>query len=117
FERFAKWTRRHPTLATAIVAALLLSALLVSGGVWLALQRAELAHAVEADLKDVTTLQQQARWPEARAALERAEARLGGRGPGKLRQRFDQATGDLDLVIKLDNIRLSRVTSGELIVY
>src|SRR5262249_7195880 len=59
--------------------------------------------------------QQQARWADARTALQRAEARLDGGGPRDLCQRFDQARRDLDLVIELDRIRLSRVTSGNVV--
>src|SRR5207248_10752079 len=44
-----------------------------------------------------------------------AEARLNGGGSGDLRQRIDQARHDLDLVMELDRIRLSRVTSGNVV--
>ena len=62
-------------------------------------------------------LQESARWAEARAALERAEARLDGAGRHDLRRRLGQARRDLDLVIQLDAIRLNRVTRGELAFY
>jgi serine/threonine-protein kinase len=50
-------------------------------------------------------------------ALQRADARLNGGGDRDLRQRFDQARRDLDLVIELARICLSRVTSGNLALY
>jgi tetratricopeptide (TPR) repeat protein/tRNA A-37 threonylcarbamoyl transferase component Bud32 len=116
-ERTAKWIWRHPAITASAVGFLLLAAVLTSGGVGLTLQRARLAHAVEADLTEVASLQRQSRWAEARAALDRAEARLGSGGSSDLRQQLAHATSDLDLVMKLDRIRLSRVTSGQLVVY
>ena len=91
--------------------------MLVGGSLWLVVQQAHRRDAVEADLKELAGLQESARWAEARAALERAEARLGGGGPDDLRRRLGQARRDLDLVIQLDTIRLKRVTRGELAFY
>jgi serine/threonine-protein kinase len=116
-ERAGKWVRRHPSLSGMLAASLTLVAALVGGGLWLVAQQAHRREAVEADLRELAGLQANARWAEARAVLERAEARLNGGGPGDLRRRLDQARRDLDLVIRLDRIRLSRATSGELIFY
>jgi serine/threonine-protein kinase len=116
-ERSGKWVRRRPAWTTAIAGGLLLSLLLVSGGVWFALERRDLRHAIEVDLKDVAALQQQARWPEARNALERAEARMGPGVGNELRRRVHQATTDLDLATTLDKVRLTRATSGGLVYY
>jgi serine/threonine-protein kinase len=68
-------------------------------------------------MREVAVLQRQARWADARETLRRAEARFDGGGAGDLRQRFNQARRDLDLVIELDRIRLSRLTSGNLALY
>src|SRR5262249_13264186 len=73
--------------------------------------------AVGADLRELAALQEQARWPEAQAVLQRAEARLDWGGPDDLRKQLGRARQDLDLVIKLDRIRLRRVTSGNLPLY
>jgi serine/threonine-protein kinase len=108
-----RWCRRNPTMAGLLAGSLLLTTALVFGGVWLALQQAQRRHAVDADLTAVAGLQERARWPEARAALERAEARLGGGGPGDLRVRLGQARHDLDLAAQLDDIRVKRVSSVE----
>ncbi len=115
--RLGKWARRRPTHAAMIAGSLLLVVALVVGGMWLALHQAERRRLVEADLKDVAALQEQARWWEARAALDRAEARLDAGVPDDLRRRIGQSRRDLDLVIQLDAIRLRRVTRGELIFY
>ena len=42
---------------------------------------------------------------------------MSGVWSDNLRSRLGQARRDLDLVIQLDNIRLSRVTRGELVFY
>ncbi len=91
--------------------------MLVGGSLWLAVQQAHRRDAVEAELKELAGLQESARWTDARAALERAEAWLEGGGPADLRRRLGQARRDLDLVIQLDAIRLKRVTRGELAFY
>jgi serine/threonine-protein kinase len=116
-ERLVKWVRRRPTAAALLVVTLLFTMALIGGGLWFAVQEAQRRQAVEGDLREVAILQQQARWIEAREALRRVEARLDGGGAGDLRRRVDQARRDLDLVIELDRIRLSRLTSGILLVY
>ena len=117
FERSAKWVRRRPSLATMFAGSGLLAMALVGGAVWLALQQADRRRAVEADLSEVSALQEHARWVEARAAIDWAATRLGGVWSDALRRRLGQARRDLDLVIQLDDIRLKRVTRGELVFY
>ena len=51
--------------------------MLVGVSLWLVVQQAHQRDAMEADLKELAGLQESARWAEARAALERAEAQLG----------------------------------------
>jgi serine/threonine-protein kinase len=117
-ERAGKWVRRRPTVAALLGAIVLFSIALISGALWLTVTQAQRRHAVEGDLREVTDLQKQARWTEARSVLQRAEARLNGGGADDLRQRLSQARSDLDLVIELDRIHLKRVTSsGDLAYY
>src|SRR5262249_41014354 len=73
--------------------------------------------AVYSDLKEMSALQDSARWQEAQAALERAEVRLEGGGAVDLRRRLVHARTDLNLVVQLNEIRLNRVTRGELAFY
>jgi serine/threonine-protein kinase len=116
-ERFRKWVWRRPAVAALLVTTVLFAIALIGGAFWLAVQQAQRRQAVEGDLREVAALQQQARWTDARVALQRADARLNGFWARDLRQRLDQARQDLDLVIELDRIRLSRVTSGNLALY
>jgi serine/threonine-protein kinase len=116
-ERAGKWAVRHRALSAMLAASLLLAMMLVGASLWLAVQHAHRRDAVQADLRDVARLQESARWGEASAALERAEARLEGGGPADLRRRLAQARRDLELLIRLDTIRLKRVTRGELAFY
>jgi serine/threonine-protein kinase len=114
-ERFGKWVRRHPAVAALLAAIVLFTTAFIGGALWLAVQQAQRREAVEGDLREVAELQRQARWTDARAALQRAEARLNGGGGRELRQKFDQARHDLGLVMELDRIRLSRVTSANMV--
>jgi serine/threonine-protein kinase len=112
-ERFWRWGRHKPAAAALVAGSVLVALALIGGGVGLVLKHAEHRQAVEADLKDVAGFQERASWAKARAALERAEVRLGGGGPGDLRLRLGQAQRDLNLVVHLDNIHLKRVSSFE----
>jgi serine/threonine-protein kinase len=116
-ERTGKWVRRNPTMSGGLAAGLGLAVLFVSWGLSFATQRARQRDAVAMDLGVLTALQANARWTEARAVLDRAEARLEGRGPDDLRQRLDRARHDLDLATHLDGIRLQRANRGELDYY
>jgi serine/threonine-protein kinase len=116
-ERCVKWTRRHPAKTVAVIAAFVLLVVSIGVGVWSGLERANLANAVNGDLNAVAALQQSERWAEARAALKRAQSIVSTGGNSELRQRCAQAAKNLDLAIALDHIRLTRATSGLLVVY
>jgi serine/threonine-protein kinase len=111
-ERVGKWVRRHPTAAALIGSTVLFTSVLIGGGLWLAVQQAHRREAIEGDLREIGRLEKDGEWIDARAALQRAEARLDGSGPGDLRRRLSQARRDLDLVMELERIRLNRETSG-----
>jgi serine/threonine-protein kinase len=116
-ERAGKWVRRRPSLAALIGSSVLFTTVLIGVMMWLAVQQAQRRNAIETDLREVNHLQQKARWSDAGVALQRAEARLNGGGPGDLVQRLSRARSDLDLVIELDCIHLNRATSGDLAYY
>jgi tetratricopeptide (TPR) repeat protein/tRNA A-37 threonylcarbamoyl transferase component Bud32 len=120
--RLGRWARRHkPLVAALAVTALLTAAVAFAGWRWRESERAarqaeqvrqefETRSAVEAILEEVAGRQRRAEWPQARAALERAEGRLGEGGPGDLRRRLAEVLADLELVARLDEIRQRRAT-------
>jgi tetratricopeptide (TPR) repeat protein len=57
-------------------------------------------------------LRQQGRWAEARTVLEQTRDRLGESELADLRQRLEKAAADLDLVGRLETIRLRRATTA-----
>jgi tetratricopeptide (TPR) repeat protein len=112
--RLGRWRRRHRPLVAGVSAAALVALLLGGAGAfWLVEQAAELRRGVEAALAGATERQQQARWAEAEAVLEQAQARLGEGGPQDLQQRLAQARADLGLVRRLDAARLTAATMVE----
>jgi serine/threonine-protein kinase len=108
-ERLVKWTRRHRSLAASIVAGILLVNVLVGVGGWVFFERTALRRAVNEDFDQVVVAQREKQWDQARTALERAKARLGGGGPRELRHRADRFERELALVERLEEIRVSHL--------
>ncbi len=109
--RLARWARRRPTTAAltgTLLAVALLTLALVGSWLWVNGQRTANLQAVEEDLREVTRLLQTSDPAGARAALERARGRLGADGTVELQARVDQANRHLELVAKLEAIRLKR---------
>ncbi len=105
-EEEAKRRRMTLGLAAAVLT------LVVAGGsaaAWWWQQRTSVSRDVEAALAEALQHQAAGRWSEARAALERADGRLGGTGPEVLRDRVRQARADVDMVHQLDEIRLRQM--------
>jgi serine/threonine-protein kinase len=111
--RVLRWARHHRVAVAASVPALLV-ALCLGGGVLIALQRDEARRRAGAEtaLKQVSELLAKARWTDARTALEQADARLSGGGPADLRERLDANRRDLELVARLDDLRMKRATNS-----
>ena len=57
-------------------------------------------------LKEAEQWQEQAKWPEALSAAKRAEGLLAGGGSDELRERVHQLRKDLEMVLRLEEIRL-----------
>jgi eukaryotic-like serine/threonine-protein kinase len=120
--RCGRWMRQHKTVVAAATAALFAAVLLGSAAaVLLERQRVERQaerdrqearhrRGVEAAMYEMSRLQQQARWAEARVALDQAESQLREGGTQDLQERVEQARRDLELVVRLDAIRLKRAT-------
>src|SRR5262249_19682635 len=88
--------RRARRRTKALAAVLLALVVAVAGGIlWFQRQQTERRQAVETALDKVAELQRQARWKEAEAVLDQADARLGPSGPDDLRRRLAQARTDL----------------------
>ncbi len=108
--RFRKFARRNKA-ALAFTGLVLLTLLTVTGGIgWNVRDRAARQTAVEHEvslaLKEAEQLQELAKWPEALAAAKRAQGLLAGGGSDELRERVRQLRKDLDMVLRLEDIRL-----------
>jgi eukaryotic-like serine/threonine-protein kinase len=111
-ERTARWVWRRPSLAGALVAGWVLAAALVVTVVWwygqrTALEATAVAYA-ETDLNESDRLRDQGDFQASAALLERARDRLGVYVPPELRERISSAVSNLELVKRLDAIRLER---------
>jgi tetratricopeptide (TPR) repeat protein/tRNA A-37 threonylcarbamoyl transferase component Bud32 len=132
--RAGRWARHRPALVASVVGALvtvLVGGLAFGVRAWWAgrqawsveRQRMKDEEAVKAALVDVDRLkaalvdvdrlQGQARWREARAALEEAQQRLGDSSSGAIKASLDHARSNMELLIQLDSIHLKRATLGE----
>ena len=108
--RFRKFARRNkaPLAFTGLVLLILLT---VTGGIgWNVRDRAARQTAVEQEvklaLKEAEQWEEQGKWPEAQSAAKRAEGLLAGGGGDELGERVHQLRKDLDMVLRLDDIRL-----------
>jgi serine/threonine protein kinase/Flp pilus assembly protein TadD len=106
-QRLCKWLKRHRSLA-ATVGVFLLCVMLLAAFFLIRLEqrRAAVVAAATVHIDRAELLQEQGHWPEARAALGRAEERLSEDGPEPLRQRVQRMQDDLDWVMDVDLARL-----------
>jgi eukaryotic-like serine/threonine-protein kinase len=111
-ERAVRWVRRQPALAGTLgLGVLLASALVVTVVRWhvqrTALEAAAVAYA-KADLSESERLRDRGEFKASAAVLRRAKDRLGEYVPPELRDRLATAFATLELVTRLDAIRLER---------
>jgi serine/threonine-protein kinase len=114
--RVGKFARRHKTGLT-FTGLLLLAVLLPgAGAVWVMSDRAARSAAAEQEvtraLEEAATLQAQAKWPEALGAVKRAEGLLAGGGSDELRRRARELHSDLEMVLRLEEIRFPDAAGG-----
>jgi serine/threonine-protein kinase len=109
-ERLARWARHHPAPAALLVGTLLAATAVLGSAGWLIGRQILTARAVEAELREADRLQQQSAFPEAGAALERAQSRLGDGGPFWLYPVVEAARRDHQFLVRLEAIRLNRST-------
>ena len=116
-QRLRKWARRHRTAVTAAAIWLLVSLAALAGSAgWVLRDRAargtETEQAVNAALDEGVKWQQEGRLPEALAATRRAVWLVDtGVASAALRQRVQARRDDLELLEKLENVRLE-MTAG-----
>jgi len=115
--RFLKVARRHKWALTtsAVVGVMLLASVGVIAGSlgWVARDRAvrhaKIAGQVQLILDEVVRRQQEQRWPEALAAARRVEAlTIAGEATAELEQQVQEHMIDLQMVQRLEDIRLKR---------
>ena len=106
-----------------MTAALLAVALLVTVGAvagsigWASRDRAARQAAVEQEarraLDEAERWLEQEKWPEALAAVKRGEGWLAGGGSDELRDHVHQLRKDLEMILRLEDIRLLAIGSQE----
>ena len=107
-KRLVRKVRRRPGLALALAVSVLLALTLAIAGVLWQVQRVATGQAVEEDLREAIHFLDISDWDKARAMLDKAEARLAGGGPAKLRQRVSEVAADLTVAMRFDDIRMNR---------
>jgi tetratricopeptide (TPR) repeat protein len=114
--RARKWARRHRAAVAEAASVLLLTfTILAASAGWLArdyeVRCTETQRAVTAALDESTAWQEQRRLPEALSAARRAVGLAdSGTADDALRSRARQRLADLELLERLENIRLERMT-------
>src|SRR5271166_2074007 len=111
-ERGVRWVHRRPALAAALAAGVLLASALVGAALWwhgqrTALEASAVAYA-EADLSESERLRDRGEFKASAAVLQRAKDRLDEFVPPELRARLATAFANLELLTRLDAIRLER---------
>jgi tetratricopeptide (TPR) repeat protein len=110
-----KWARRHGPVVWAAAVVLLVTAVLGGVvGVWRLQQRAATERQAEVALQDAAEFQEQSKWPEALLAIRRAEPLLSSGLLGdSLRQRVQERLKDLNMVARLEDIRLEQTAVND----
>jgi serine/threonine protein kinase/Flp pilus assembly protein TadD len=112
--RARKWARRHRPVVWAAAAVALLAGLMAGGNGLLRWQQgARTEQAAHDALTDAAAWKAGEKWPEALAAARRAEEllRLGG-GSAALRERAGEMVRDLEMVRRVEELRIERVFLG-----
>ena len=118
-QRARKWSRRHKAVIWPIAACLLVAVVAVAGSIGWAV-RGRSARLLVAEtaanvaLDEATRLIQQSKWPEARAAVSRAEDVLAvAEYRGASTSRADELRADIEMGVELEAIELRLNTSPD----
>jgi serine/threonine-protein kinase len=106
--RGMRWLRRRPAPVAAALLVLVLAALGIRWHQQRSKEMRAAAAAAQDELREAEALRQRYEFVDAAAVLRRARRRLGDDGPAELLRRLEQASQDLELVRRLDDIRLGR---------
>jgi tetratricopeptide (TPR) repeat protein/serine/threonine protein kinase len=112
--RLGRWARRHRPLVAGVLAALTVGLAVLAGSLgWVArdaaARRAGMEHGITTAWEESLERQRQRRLPEALSAARRAEGLLAGADMDEaLRQRVRARRADLELLEKLENVRLEQ---------
>jgi serine/threonine protein kinase/Tfp pilus assembly protein PilF len=115
--RARKWARRHRALVAGVAAALLVGLTVLAGSLgWAArdraARRAQSTEVIMTALEDADSWQKQRRLPEALSAARRADGLLAGAVVDEsLRQRVRARLADLELLDRLEGVRLEQQTA------
>jgi serine/threonine protein kinase/Flp pilus assembly protein TadD len=114
--RFRKFARRNKTGLAVAGLTLFFMVLLGMGAGWLirdkSARHAAVARELELAMQEASTLQEQKKWPEAREAAKQAQRILAGQGNEEIRERVHQLRKDLEMVLRLEEIRLPPTVAG-----
>jgi eukaryotic-like serine/threonine-protein kinase len=115
--RLRKFARRNKA-ALAVTGLVLAFLILMSSGLgWVVRDRAarqsRIAAQAEPILGDVDQLEREQKWPEALAAARRAEALVAGGGDAATQERIQGVVRDLQMVSRLEELRLQEVLGGK----
>jgi tetratricopeptide (TPR) repeat protein len=116
-QRLHKLVRRHRAVVNVMAAGLVLVILTVAGSIgWVVrdrtARRVVTERLVAAALDESASWQEQRRLPKALSAARRADGLLAGADVGEgLRRRVQTRQADLDLLAKLENVRLETLTA------
>jgi serine/threonine-protein kinase len=115
-ERLWRWGRRHRLAVGAAACLVLMLAGLTASAGWVlgdrAARREETERVIDGALAEVESLRQVRKYPEALAAARRTEALLAeGEGHDKLRRRVREVVADLEMVARLEDIRLRTLST------
>jgi serine/threonine-protein kinase len=118
WRRLGKWIRRRPALAAAVVSLLMGLAVLAGSIGWIVrdatARRTAMEQAIALAWDESLDWQRQGRLPEALSAARRADGLLAGADVDEaLRQRVRTRLADLELLDRLENVRLEKVAADK----
>jgi serine/threonine protein kinase/Tfp pilus assembly protein PilF len=110
-QRARKWARRHQSVVWSAAAFLLLASLTLASCIgWVVRDRSARETATDQAagqaLKEAVELQGKRKWPQALDAAKLAEGILAGGGSEQLRRRVRERREDLEMVLRLEDLRL-----------